>query len=96
MNDPDHKVPSPGIEEKTQVTYLFLHQKIKEYEYIKVDLESLKNKVGWEKEIGGGWIIMTSNNKHAVDLWIKRAGLPINKIHGQFDKIYACNDALSL
>lgn len=41
-----------GIEEKAQVTYRFLQRKINEYEDIKVEIETLKNEVVSEKEIG--------------------------------------------
>ncbi len=40
-----------GIEEKAQVTYRFLQRKIKEYESIKVEIESLKNEAALTKEI---------------------------------------------
>ena len=42
-----------GIEEKAQVTYRFLQRKIKEYEDIKGEIETLKNEVVSEKEIDG-------------------------------------------
>ncbi len=41
-----------GIEEKAEVTYRFLQRKIKEYENIKVEIESLKNEAASAKEIG--------------------------------------------
>ena len=41
-----------GIEEKAEVTYRFLQRKIKEYEDIKVEIESLKNDAALAKEIG--------------------------------------------
>lgn len=40
-----------GIEEKAAVTYRFLQGKIKEYENIKVEIESLKNEASLSKEI---------------------------------------------
>jgi len=40
-----------GIEEKAQVTYRFLQRKIKEYENIKVEIESLKNEAALSKEV---------------------------------------------
>jgi len=40
-----------GIEEKAEVTYRFLQRKIKEYENIKVEIESLKNEAGLAKAI---------------------------------------------
>ncbi len=42
-----------GIEEKAAVTYRFLQRKIKEYENIKVEIESLKNETTLAKEMGG-------------------------------------------
>ena len=42
-----------GIEEKAEVTYRFLQRKIKEYEDIKVEIESLKNEAALTKAIGG-------------------------------------------
>ena len=41
-----------GIEEKAEVTYRFLQRKIKEYENIKVEIESLKNEAALTKAIG--------------------------------------------
>jgi 6-phosphogluconolactonase len=41
-------------------------------------------------------VIGSSNKKHAVDLWIKGVDLPINRIHGKFERVYACNDSLTL
>jgi len=41
-----------GIEEKTAVTYRFLQRKIKEYEDIKIEIESLKNETALAKETG--------------------------------------------
>ena len=41
-----------GIEEKAAVTYRFLQRKIKEYENIKVEIESLKNEAALAKETG--------------------------------------------
>jgi len=41
-----------GIEEKAQVTYRFLQRKIKEYDDIKVEIESLKNETALAKETG--------------------------------------------
>ena len=41
-----------GIEEKAEVTYRFLQRKIKEYEDIKVEIESLKNEAALAKEVG--------------------------------------------
>ena len=41
-----------GIEEKAAVTYRFLQRKIKEYEDIKVEIESLKNEAALAKETG--------------------------------------------
>jgi len=41
-----------GIEEKAAVTYRFLQRKIKEYENIKVEIESLKNEAALSKVIG--------------------------------------------
>lgn len=41
-----------GIEEKTAVTYRFLQRKIKEYENIKVEIQSLKNEAALTKGIG--------------------------------------------
>jgi EPS-associated MarR family transcriptional regulator len=41
-----------GIEEKAQVTYRFLQRKIKEFEDIKVEIESLKNEAALAKETG--------------------------------------------
>ena len=41
-----------GIEEKAEVTYRFLQRKIKEYENIKVEIESLKNEAALAKEMG--------------------------------------------
>ena len=40
-----------GIEEKAAVTFRFLQRKIKEYEDIKVEIESLKNEAALSKEI---------------------------------------------
>lgn len=40
-----------GIEEKTAVTYRFLQRKIKEYENIKVEIESLKDEAALSKEV---------------------------------------------
>ena len=40
-----------GIEEKAEVTYRFLQRKIKEYEDIKVEIESLKNEAALAKEM---------------------------------------------
>ena len=42
-----------GIEEKAAVTYRFLQRKIKEYENIKVEIESLKNEAALAKELEG-------------------------------------------
>jgi len=39
-----------GIEEKAEVTYRFLQRKIKEYENIKVEIESLRNEAALGKE----------------------------------------------
>ena len=39
-----------GMEEKAAVTYRFLQRKIKEYENIKVEIESLKNEAALAKE----------------------------------------------
>ena len=41
-----------GLEEKAAVTYRFLQRKIKEYENIKVEIESLKNEAALAKETG--------------------------------------------
>lgn len=41
-----------GIEEKTAVTYRFLQRKIKEYENIKVEIESLKRETALTKKLG--------------------------------------------
>ena len=41
-----------GIEEKAEVTYRFLQRKIKEFEDIKVEIESLKNETGMKKDFG--------------------------------------------
>ena len=41
-----------GIEEKAEVTYRFLQRKIKEYEDIKVEIESLQNESALLKEVG--------------------------------------------
>ena len=41
-----------GIEEKAEVTYRFLQRKIKEYENIKVEIESLKNETALINESG--------------------------------------------
>lgn len=41
-----------GIEEKTAVTYRFLQRKIKEYENIKVEIESLKSETALTKKLG--------------------------------------------
>lgn len=41
-----------GIEEKAQVTYRFLRRKIKEYENIKAEIESLKSEAALVKKIG--------------------------------------------
>lgn len=41
-----------GIEEKAEVTYRFLQRKIKEYESIKVEIESLKNEAASTEEEG--------------------------------------------
>lgn len=43
-----------GIEEKAEVTYRFLQRKIKEYEDIKVEIESLKLETALVKETQGG------------------------------------------
>ena len=42
-----------GIEEKAAVTYRFLQRKLKEYENIKIEIQSLKNETGLAKEIRG-------------------------------------------
>lgn len=41
-----------GIEEKAEVTYRFLQRKIKEYENIKVEIESLQNETASTNEMG--------------------------------------------
>ena len=41
-----------GIEEKAAVTYRFLQRKIKEYDDIKVEIESLKSEVGVTSDLG--------------------------------------------
>jgi len=41
-----------GIEEKTAVTYRFLQRKIKEYENVKVEIESLKSETALRKKLG--------------------------------------------
>lgn len=41
-----------GIEEKAAVTYRFLQRKIKEYEDIKIEIESLKTEAALAKETG--------------------------------------------
>lgn len=43
-----------GIEEKAEVTYRFLQRKIKEYEDIKIEIESLKLETALSKEKKGG------------------------------------------
>lgn len=40
-----------GIEEKTEVTYRFLQRKIKEYEDIKIEIESLKNETALNRNL---------------------------------------------
>lgn len=40
-----------GIEEKAAVTYRFLQRKIKEYENIKVEIESLKDEAALSKKL---------------------------------------------
>ena len=40
-----------GIEEKAEVTYRFLQRKIKEYENIKVEIETLKDEAAFSKEV---------------------------------------------
>ena len=42
-----------GIEEKAEVTYRFLQRKIKEYEDIKVEIESLQVEAAELKDVGG-------------------------------------------
>jgi len=42
-----------GIEEKAEVTYRFLQRKIKEYEDIKLEIESLKNETGMNERLEG-------------------------------------------
>ena len=39
-------------------------------------------------------VINGASKKNTVDLWLKGVELPINKIHGDREKVYACLDCI--